>query len=72
MRDTVVEQKLMSTAKVRWRESEVSRLIRAARKVGVQVRVDIRPDGTLGATPISPTQPQPQEKETPKTAMPSQ
>jgi hypothetical protein len=60
----------MSTAKVRWRESEVSRLIRAARKVGVQVRVDIRPDGTLSATPISPTQPQ--EKETPKPAMPSQ
>jgi hypothetical protein len=36
----------------------------------VQVRVDIRPDGTLSATPISPTQPQ--EKETPKPAMPSQ
>lgn len=62
MRDSVVEQKLMSTAKVRWRESEVSRLIRAARKVGVQVRVDIRPDGTLSATPV--LAPEPAEKET--------
>jgi hypothetical protein len=40
----------MPTAKIRWHKSEVSRLIRAARKVRVQVRVDIR------HTPISPTQ----------------
>jgi len=43
----------MPTAKVRWKESEVSRLIRAAKKVGVPVRVDIRPDGTLSATPLA-------------------
>lgn len=56
-----MERKLMPTAKVRWRESEVSRLIRAAKKVGAQVRIDIRPDGTLSATPVSA---EPAEKET--------
>jgi hypothetical protein len=57
----VCDGELMPTTKVRWRESEVSRLIRAARKVGVQVRVEIRPDGTLSATPVSA--PEPTEKE---------
>jgi hypothetical protein len=51
----------MPTAKVRWRESEVSRVFRAAAKAGVQVRVDIRPDGTLSATPV--LAPEPAEKE---------
>src|SRR5262249_53031827 len=39
------------TAKVRWKESEVSRLIRAHKKEGVQVCVEIRPDGSLVAMP---------------------
>jgi hypothetical protein len=41
----------MPTAKVRWKESEVMRLFRAAKKEGVTVRVEIRPDGTLAAIP---------------------
>jgi hypothetical protein len=42
----------MPTAKVRWKESEVTRVFRAAEKAGKQVRVEIRPDGTLVATPL--------------------
>jgi hypothetical protein len=43
----------MPTTKVRWKESEVMRLFRAAKKEGVTVRVEIKPDGTLAATPLS-------------------
>jgi hypothetical protein len=45
------------TAKVRWKESEVSRLFRAAKKEGVVVRVEIRPDGTLAAIPSVGSEP---------------
>jgi len=41
----------MPTAKVRWKESEVTRVFRAAEKAGKQVRVEIKPDGTLVAIP---------------------
>jgi hypothetical protein len=40
------------TAKVRWKESEVSRLIRAHRKAGVNVCVEVAPNGSLVATPM--------------------
>ena len=51
----------MPTAKVRWKESEVSRLFRAAKKEGVIVRVEIKPDGTLAAIPSVVSEPATEE-----------
>jgi hypothetical protein len=41
------------TAKVRWKESEVMRMIRAGKKVGVPLAVEVMPDGTLRGVPVT-------------------
>jgi hypothetical protein len=50
----------MPRRRARVTQADIARALRAAGQVGVRVRIDVRPDGTISLVPIGEDQLEPQ------------